>query len=319
MTLRAILAACGILATTVWHGILFAQTIDLSLSSPSPACEYRATFSPPGSDAATLTIVNSGTSELVGAISVTLPSADWVQMAGGAFSVPAGESLQIPIVMEASASSVTGEDIYTAGIAVDHNDGTQTTPLVLPVEFFVFNQSGWVEFTDLDTITPNPVAWPYRVLAGTEDSCCGCVVTMLQGDDRFEIVPGPDPCEGEIRFAGGDQCCGYAAQFRATDSCGSFVDDGWVWVSPAVICDCFCTTELTDHNHDYFVDATDLAVEIQIVFFGAPSEMECFVSRADFEPNCVVDAVDLALMIDYVFFGGYGPGDCWWTDCGWCD
>jgi len=58
-----------------------------------------------------------------------------------------------------------------------------------------------------------------------------------------------------------------------------------------------------------FIDATDLAVTVDIVFFGlgCPLAINCPVCCADFNCDCSVDAVDLALLIDHVFFGGPGP------------
>jgi hypothetical protein len=59
------------------------------------------------------------------------------------------------------------------------------------------------------------------------------------------------------------------------------------------------------------IDAVDLAVVIDIVFFGASDvqDVSCPRTRADFNNDGVSDAVDLALVIDHVFFGGPGPID----------
>jgi len=74
--------------------------------------------------------------------------------------------------------------------------------------------------------------------------------------------------------------------------------------------ECFCTFE-GDLNADGFIDATDLAIVIDIVFFGQTDVQDpaCPLSRSDFNCDGFSDAVDLALLIDHVFFGGAGPCD----------
>lgn len=76
------------------------------------------------------------------------------------------------------------------------------------------------------------------------------------------------------------------------------------------VCECVCPDQC-DMDGSGFVDAVDLAVVIDVVFFGAPdvSDPDCPRSRADFNADGVTDAVDLALLIDHVFFGGFGPSD----------
>ncbi|MEW5873661.1 MAG: LamG-like jellyroll fold domain-containing protein [Candidatus Zixiibacteriota bacterium] len=73
-------------------------------------------------------------------------------------------------------------------------------------------------------------------------------------------------------------------------------------------CDCPFQGDL---NGDGFVDAVDLAILIDIVFFGAPDVQDpcCPTTRGDFNGDGFVDATDLAFLIDYVFFGGIGPTD----------
>lgn len=73
---------------------------------------------------------------------------------------------------------------------------------------------------------------------------------------------------------------------------------------------CLCLYQ-GDVNADGFVDAVDLAVVIDIVFFGASDVQDpaCPKTRADFNGDGVTDAVDLAILIDHVFFGGAGPTD----------
>jgi len=66
-----------------------------------------------------------------------------------------------------------------------------------------------------------------------------------------------------------------------------------------------------DPDGSGLIDAVDLAIAIDIIFFGAPEIQDplCPNPRADFDNSGLSDAVDLAFMIDHVFFGGQGPGD----------
>lgn len=75
-----------------------------------------------------------------------------------------------------------------------------------------------------------------------------------------------------------------------------------------VHCDCFYPGDI---DADGVINAVDVAIEIDIVFFGAPNsgDMDCHAKRSDFNNDMVTDAVDLAIMIDHVFFGGDGPVD----------
>ncbi|MEW5875830.1 MAG: tandem-95 repeat protein [Candidatus Zixiibacteriota bacterium] len=78
----------------------------------------------------------------------------------------------------------------------------------------------------------------------------------------------------------------------------------------SVIQGCLCMFQ-ADLDASGSVDATDLAIEIDIIFFGASDVQDgsCPRSRADFNADGVSDSVDLALLIDHVFFGGPGPND----------
>jgi len=73
-------------------------------------------------------------------------------------------------------------------------------------------------------------------------------------------------------------------------------------------CDCPLQVDLDGNG---FIDATDLAFVIDIVFFGQPDieDPVCPATRADFDANGFADATDLAFVIDHVFFGQPGPPD----------
>jgi len=78
----------------------------------------------------------------------------------------------------------------------------------------------------------------------------------------------------------------------------------------ANVASCACPFQ-ADLDGNTFIDAVDLALVIDIVFFGAAdiTDPTCPASRADFDFNGFADAVDLALLIDHVFFGQPGPCD----------
>jgi hypothetical protein len=61
-----------------------------------------------------------------------------------------------------------------------------------------------------------------------------------------------------------------------------------------------------DLNGDGFADAVDLAILIDVVFFGGSVPVPPD-ARADIDCNGVIDAVDLAILIDHVFFGEPAP------------
>jgi hypothetical protein len=96
----------------------------------------------------------------------------------------------------------------------------------------------------------------------------------------------------------------YSAVFIASD--GFLADSESV---PVTVTDptCSCPLQL-DISADGFVDASDLAFIIDIVFFGAPDVQDptCPVTRTDFTFDGFADATDLAFVIDHVFFGGTG-------------
>jgi len=61
------------------------------------------------------------------------------------------------------------------------------------------------------------------------------------------------------------------------------------------------------------IDATDLAIVIDAVFFGGPmppTDPQCpHIHRGDINCDNTFDAVDLAVYIDHIFFGGAPPCD----------
>lgn len=76
----------------------------------------------------------------------------------------------------------------------------------------------------------------------------------------------------------------------------------------AIVCTC---PHQGDIDGDGLTTPVDLAIEVDILFFGWPDVQDPFCprSRSDFDGNGFSDPVDLAIMIDYMFFGGVGPCD----------
>jgi len=93
------------------------------------------------------------------------------------------------------------------------------------------------------------------------------------------------------------------------------VEDGGGGVTETFISLSECSGQATpcpyqgDGNADGYIDATDIALATDIVFFGQPSprDPECPTDRLDWDCNFYVDATDLAFIIDHVFSGGEGP------------
>ncbi|MEW5874227.1 MAG: hypothetical protein AB1752_03485 [Candidatus Zixiibacteriota bacterium] len=75
-------------------------------------------------------------------------------------------------------------------------------------------------------------------------------------------------------------------------------------------CPCDCPWQ-ADLDATGFIDAVDLALVIDVVFFGSSDiqDPSCHTTRGDFNADGFADAVDLAFLIDHVFFGAPGPVD----------
>lgn len=76
------------------------------------------------------------------------------------------------------------------------------------------------------------------------------------------------------------------------------------------VCQCMCPFQ-ADLNGNWVIDVVDVAIEIDVVYFGAPDfqDAACPTTRGDYNNDGVTDSADLALLIDHVFFGGPGPVD----------
>ncbi|MBD3297992.1 MAG: HYR domain-containing protein [candidate division Zixibacteria bacterium] len=73
---------------------------------------------------------------------------------------------------------------------------------------------------------------------------------------------------------------------------------------------CNCPWQ-ADHDESGFVDAVDLNLEINVLFFNSPEIFDpgCPAARSDFNDDSFSDAVDLNLLIRYMFFNGSDPCD----------
>lgn len=137
---------------------------------------------------------------------------------------------------------------------------------------------------------------------------------------------------GDHLPAGADSTGSMVIEFTPPDSLGAFEIDtvcigpnnhllyvdnqGYAFHVPVFVkgvftmCDCLFHGDLDGSGA---IDATDLAILIDCVFFGmgAPaSDSTCpHVDRGDFNCDGYDDALDVSMMIDYVNFGGDPPCD----------
>lgn len=117
----------------------------------------------------------------------------------------------------------------------------------------------------------------------------------------------PAPPESYLEFYGPAQT-GLAGQWNDLKNSTTVIDAFVVEYNANPGCNCPSQADLDGST---FIDAVDLAVVIDIVFFGMADvqDPDCPATRSDFNDDRFADAVDLALLIDHVFFGGLGPVD----------
>ncbi len=117
-----------------------------------PECEYHTDpYGPILSE--TLTIGNTGSGPLLGTVSVVYtnpPTGSWLTVTGaGSYTIAAGAAdLSFPVAMNPLGLP---EGLYQAQIAITHNDTTQPSPFLIPVDFFDFHIFQCVEYAVLHT------------------------------------------------------------------------------------------------------------------------------------------------------------------------
>ncbi|MBD3297905.1 MAG: hypothetical protein GF341_04555 [candidate division Zixibacteria bacterium] len=133
-----------------------APVVTAQLTNQDPDCEYHAAFNAsagPQQQMEDLIIDNLGNATLAGSVS-GVPAVDWLVVTTGSYMIPAGDPPNTrTVTMDASASSVQsgGEGLYQSTIEITHNDTTQPSPIVFPVDFFAFDAFYCPEFATLNT------------------------------------------------------------------------------------------------------------------------------------------------------------------------
>ncbi|MEW5875150.1 MAG: MopE-related protein, partial [Candidatus Zixiibacteriota bacterium] len=176
--------------------------------------------------------------------------------------------------------------------------------------------------TDCDDSDPDVNPGATEVCNGTDDDCDGTIDNgAVDAPTWYADADGDGFGTPATTLAQCDQPVGYVANNTdcndsdpevypgATEVCNDIDDNCDGTVDEGAVC-CSCPFQ-ADFNADVFVDAVDLAFEIDAVFFGGsdPQDPGCPTTRGDFNNDGVTDAVDLAFLIDHVFFGQPGPCD----------
>lgn len=188
---------------------------------------------------------------------------------------------------------VVATRIATSELVAMLNDGTGSLDTTLLSPMTLGGDPVGIELADLDGDGDLDVA-----LAKRNPSVVAIFLNDSHGglSSAGDLPVGSEPVAIQAKDLSRDGSVGIAV---ATQT-GNLVYWGWG----------ICPFQ-TDHNVDGFIDATDLAIEIDIVYFGATDtqDLGCPMTRADFNSDGFADSVDLALLIDHVFFGGSGPYD----------
>lgn len=116
---------------------LISANFEASITSRLPECEYNATQA--GQNVETLTIMNLGNADLSGDLSVTdFPGVPTLSVsAPGPYTIVAGDPDLVKTVTMASSGATEG--LYSGAITITHNDPSELSPRVFPIDFFVFN------------------------------------------------------------------------------------------------------------------------------------------------------------------------------------
>lgn len=251
----------------------------------------------------------------------TSPSANWLRVkCVGQVSNRAGIGAKIWVVATIGGVSVRQHrEIQSQNSFLCHNSliahfglGDALEVDSLRVEW----PSG--EVNELAGVAPNQLLTITEECADTDSDGVGCFDNCpsaanagqadADGDghgdacDNCSAVVNPDQADMDGDQVG-DLCdnCPAVPNPGQEDSNGNGVGD---------VCDCSCPYQ-SDFDSNLLVDAVDLAITIDIVFFAAADIQDplCPRTRADVSADGTADAVDLAILIDHVFFAGAGPND----------
>jgi PKD repeat protein len=163
--------------------------------------------------------------------------------------------------------------------------------------------TGWAVSLVFDNRFSGQIAYRLTAPAGQSLPAGDGIVANLWVRSSFAGIPGQVETVDSATYSTND--------LRLKSSFANFKPD-FVGGSVTLFVSCDCPFQ-ADLDASGGVDAVDLAIEIDIVFFGASDVQDpnCPTTRGDFNNDTVADAVDLALLIDHVFFGGVGPeGPC---------
>lgn len=139
----------------------------------------------------------------------------------------------------------------------------------------------------------------------------GCTITEQSDPGNLFSFAGSG-CRRIITFAGANNGC-YRATYRVANP-GGYTDDVEIAVEVGTgdcsTPSCSCPFQ-GNINGDGVINATDLTLLINIVFFGGtdPQDPLCPKKRGNFNNDGVTNATDLTLMINHIFFGGPGPAN----------
>jgi hypothetical protein len=121
----------------------------------SSKCEYHSSRT--GSDVESLTILNLGAATLNGSISLTdFPGPPTLSLSGGggAYSITGGSPDIVKSVTMAANNALPG--VYHGSISITHNDVTQSSPFVIPIDFRVVEDSLYQPCPPCSTLISGP-------------------------------------------------------------------------------------------------------------------------------------------------------------------